>query len=178
MTFLRDTCFVPVASCARTGEPIWTGKNVLSWTDDSNAIWSILICFLSRGTCLWHVARDLTNLLFVDERLIRFEPERRHSTHVDDENVVVSMFGYSRNGTWHMLLACSKQLDEIASRNRTSSPIETGKQWRWNYFFTGGGGAHLTSDVTTDFRVWSGSMTSKPTYPQNFVSHRFNSHLM
>ena len=73
------------------------------------------------------MARDLTNLLFADERLIRFEPERRRSTHVNDGNVVVSMFGCLRNGTWHVLLARAKQLDEIASRNRNGSLIETGK---------------------------------------------------
>ena len=48
------------------------------------------------------MARDLTNLLFVDEQLIRFEPERQRSTHAKDGNVFVSMLGCSRNGTWQV----------------------------------------------------------------------------
>ena len=44
----------------------------LARIDDSNVYWSNASCFVPRGTCLWHVARVLTNLLFAAERLIRF----------------------------------------------------------------------------------------------------------
>ena len=73
------------------------------------------------------MARDLTNLVIAIERLIRFRPDRRHSTQASDGNVVESLSGCSRNGTWHLLLALAIQLYEIGSRTQTGSPIETGK---------------------------------------------------
>ena len=95
--------------------------------DDSNIMRSIAICFVPIGTCLWHMARDLTNLVIAAERLIRFGPDRRCSTQGNDGNVVESISGCSRNGTWHVPLARAIQLDKIASRIQTFSPIETGK---------------------------------------------------
>ena len=46
-------------------------------TDDGIVMWSIATCIVPRGTCLWYVARDLTNLLIAAERLIRFGPDRQ-----------------------------------------------------------------------------------------------------
>ena len=71
--------------------------------------------------------RDFTNLLFAAEWLIRFGPNRRRSTLANDGNVVVSMSGCSRNGTWHVPLARAIQLNKIASGVETGNPIETGK---------------------------------------------------
>ena len=39
-------------------------------------------------------------------------------------------------------------------------------QWRWNYFFAGG--ADLTSDVATDFRVWGRIHDLKTYLPPKF----------
>ena len=79
------------------------------------------------ATCHWHVARDLTNLVIAAERLISFGPDRRHSTQGNEGKVVESISGCSRNGKWHVPLARAIQLDKIASRIQTFSPIETGK---------------------------------------------------
>ena len=95
--------------------------------DDSNIMRSIAICFVPIGKCLWHMTRDLTNLVIAAERLIRFGPDRRCSTQGNDGNVVESISGCSRNGTWHVSLARAIQLDKIASRIQTCSPIEKGK---------------------------------------------------
>ena len=56
----------------------------------------------ARGTCLWYMARDLTTLVIATERLIRFGPDRRRTTQESDGNVFLSIYGCSRNGTWHV----------------------------------------------------------------------------
>ena len=48
---------------------------------------------------------------------------------------------------------------------RLALPV-VGNQWRWNYFFAGG--AHLTSDVATDFRVWGRIHDLKTYLPPKF----------
>ena len=86
---------------------------------------SIAICFVLLG--ISHVAYGLMNLVIAAERLIRFGPDRRHSTQGNEGKVVESISGCSRNGTWHVPLARAIQLDKIASIIQTCSPIETGK---------------------------------------------------
>ena len=98
-----------------------------AWTDERNIIWLIAIWIKRRGTCLWHVARDLTNLLIPTERLIRLGPDRRRSTQTKDGNVFVSIFGCSLNDTWYVTSAGAMQLNKMDSRTQTGSPIETGK---------------------------------------------------
>ena len=71
----------------------------------------------------WHVpvACDLTNLLTAAECLIRFGSDRRRSKQASDGN----MFFYRHLDIHEMALAI--QLDEIASRTQTGSPIEKGE---------------------------------------------------
>ena len=77
-------------------------------TDNSNIMWSTAICIVPRDTCLCHLARDLTNSLLAVERLIRFEPDRRRSTQANDGEVVVSIYGCSRNITSHVPYSLTK----------------------------------------------------------------------
>ena len=66
----------------------------------------IAMCFVPLGTCLWHVAHGLMNLVTAAERLIRFGLDRRRSTQGNDGNLVESISGCSRmaRGTchWHV----------------------------------------------------------------------------
>ena len=93
--------------------------------EDSKIMRSIAICFVRLGTWLWHMPRNLTNLVIGAEWLMRFEPDRRCLTQ-------------ETMGTWlnryldapeiaRGTCQCAIQLDKIVSRIQTSSPIEKGK---------------------------------------------------
>ena len=120
------------------------GRFCLARNDDRNAIWSIAISFVTRDMCLRHVARDLTKLLFADEWLICFRPDRRRSTQANTGNVVLPMPGCSRKDTWHAPLARAKQLDEIASITQPGSQIEAEKAVPIRFVFTSEGGTLYT----------------------------------
>ena len=54
------------------------------------------------------------NLVIAAERQIRFGLDRRRSTQGNEGNLVESISGCSRNGTWHVKLARALELDKIA----------------------------------------------------------------
>ena len=101
----NGTGFDSFASCARTAERFWTGEILFGLDRQEHNIWSITIWIVPRGTYLWHVTRDLTNLLITTERLIRFGLDRRRSIQGNDDNEFVLIYGCLKNGTFHVPLA-------------------------------------------------------------------------
>ena len=104
----RGTCFYSLLLVLERLNGFGPDRLSSARNDDSNIMRSIAKCFVPRGTCLWHVARHLTNLVIAAEQLIRFGPDRRRSTQGNDGNVVESISGCSRNDTWHVLCKLTK----------------------------------------------------------------------